>query len=157
MLSELAAVAIRLVNLLVLLLLLLPACSQKGVPHSAASKKWQVEYESPKDQALEEIKRTKTSFAVLHTENAAAWDRVYALFKFFLKTAPESIQQDKITGGSANFFYLIERHYADDNVQYQVTGLNRASLQPGEKSTLNAKNIARFIKNGTLEVDFLVK
>lgn len=147
--------------LLILTLLILSSCSLKNKRNSGIfyqPEEYEVEFESVEDQARKSISYTKRNFHIPAERIIPAWDRVYMFFNVFVKSKPSIAHSNRIVGNSKNYTYEIIRKNANKGLEgmfYEVICKDRRFNKETDISILNAKNLARFIKDGTLEVGLL--
>jgi hypothetical protein len=122
-----------------------------------------VDYElvSQQEDILNQIQSAPTRFTLALEENDAAWARA----NYFLRTYGGKAQiekeafQDKdvlTKNGTSGFRYQIIRQFANSKVTYQVLCTPKSSKRTTTEALLNAKNLARFLKDGELEVAQLI-
>lgn len=136
------------------LIALLPACSMRqSVTFDSIS---------PQEDTLQQIQATPTRFSLPIEENQAAWERA----RFFLERyagkgkiqSEKSSDRDVLTKVSAaGFRYQFVRHFDRGEAHFQVFCTpSKGSKRTAGDALLNAKNVARFLKDGELEVSQLI-
>lgn len=124
---------------------------------------------SVQDQAFGEVQGTATTFHVTPRDDRYAWERTKLFFETYLKD--DADQKAKTynlessdtswvvnnTGiGKGRYDYIIRKTQTSDGFDYSVlcnprTGADAAS------AVVNARNLARFIDTGNLEVALIVR
>lgn len=141
------------VRFLFLSLLFLTACSARGPRMEVIS--------TSKDADLEEIEAQSTHFKIAVDKDYAAWQRVKVFFQEYLgnDVSPDSNKSYYATTEDASrdkkYFYAVRRQtLASGDKAYSVEcyALNSGSPVMAER---NAKNLARFIESGKLQVSLL--
>jgi len=133
-------------------------CSEKS--GRQVIKPQDVEVISVKDQALEEIQRTPSEFVLDYSRNVAAWQRALAFFKLYAGAKrPEDyvIDADEIyttPHADADFSYRVSRTFEPGGVRIKVECYPKPG-RPDFAAQRNEKNLARFIREGTLELSWL--
>jgi hypothetical protein len=122
-----------------------------------------VEYISPETQAIDDISATTKSFIVSFAddqhsrERAELFLRDYAGgFEYVENQGPSltSVFSNKSATGAA-YSYEIERTMLQDGYQYVIICAPRGDVASQELADRNARNVARFIRDGHLEVSLL--
>lgn len=153
--------------------LCLTSCAALGTSNSTV--KPSIEVITSEEQALEEVMKMPKQFVVKYSESHHAAERV----QLFLTTYTGGAQVEDNQGASQatvfsnvksakdKFAYQIERTTAPDGFQYIVicepvsSGANWNSVVSNsvdvETADKNARNVARFIRDGQLEVSLLVR
>jgi hypothetical protein len=122
---------------------------------------WKLEVVSPREQALADILAAPTQFVIRPEDNNAAWERAASFFRLYLKEGgapPFSLGEDSITnavGPGVKYVYEVERAPMALGFEYSVTCRPSGPVSRPELARRNAQNLARFIKDGTLELLFL--
>lgn len=127
---------------------------------------------SPKEQAIEEIQNTPKEFVVDHSEALITEQRLNIFLSQYLPNESHGIPANSADvvsrkaafGGpmvhvarSSNFLYTITQSFTQDGLRYQVKCASVAAGKGKIEADLNARNLARFIKDGMLEVSVLAK
>lgn len=170
--NEVAVVATPLVRapvirskFLIPFLLFLCACGQNanrgalrpGIITTGA----EIEIVSPQEQSLEEILQTSTGFVVPYGETKYAWERVLQFFKLYLDCSPSletplkgvTLVSNKSTQ-SSNFVFTVGKTSVSTGERYVVKVAPSATCQTSDapkRADINAKNLARFIKDGQFD------
>ena len=119
-----------------------------------------VEVSTVEDQALEDVSKSSTDFMIDFYQNSVAWERAQSFFDYYLKQpgilrTHSLISNANIPGGP--FEYTVTRQPGVKGVYYSVkcvpSPFNSAKVP---NAIRNARNFARFIKDGTLERSLLV-
>jgi len=151
-------------------------CAAKPVmPYGANSKAPRhnsrpvVEIETAQEQALKEVMSSPTSFVVSYPEAPYSWERAKLFFELYTTRYDESYSLRPQDGAGLREEVLLSNSLArEDNYYYQVkktserSGLAyvvscRPRREPGDLlyAERNARNLARFIRQGQLEVSLL--
>lgn len=117
---------------------------------------------SSQEDTLQQIQATPTRFSMPIEENQAAWERA----RFFLEryAGKGKIQSDKqhdrdtmTKMSSSGFRYQFIRQFERGEAHFQVFCTPaKGSANSTADALLNAKNVARFLKDGELEVSRLI-
>ncbi|MCB0318883.1 MAG: hypothetical protein KDD56_09005 [Bdellovibrionales bacterium] len=116
--------------------------------------------------ALEEIQATPTQFILEGAKSSQAWERGRIFLNKYLKGTEYSIVargQDSVErmeskiNSSSNYKYRIERIRLGDDYQFSVVCSPLKNQANSMNADLNARNLSRFIKDGTLELTQLVR
>ena len=111
-------------------------------------------------QALESIMETPSEFALPRHQDVYAWERAAIFFDTHTPGGTTTVHTpDHMTLSNRNpekgYIYSVERQNLGDQFSYKV----RCMPQTREANRIDgvkyAKNLARFIKDGTLEVSLL--
>ena len=139
--------------------------AEKSSP--ARSRVISVEVITVEQQAREEVAGTTTKFEIPWSEDDAAWERARLFLTNYGGGIVEaSVGQRNIIGSLGDeasvFDYQIVRTRGKNGSNYEVTCESRgnvAATGPGDLSAaeLNARNVARFIRTGTLELSMLAR
>ena len=117
------------------------------------------------EQALKEIQSSQTTFTVPVSESIAAWDRARMFFLQYqgatnvasIESEPAPAQtlltNESIDGGK--YLYEVTRKPTSDGAVISVRCVPRGGRGSSANATRNAKNLSRFIRQGTLEISFL--
>lgn len=130
-------------------LILLTACSHP-VP--------KIEVVSFKEQVREEIEEHPTQFQVPKQSDAQAWTRAQLFFRDYELTTP-IVSKNEIKSNpkaESRFLYQISRVGRGKEVEYVVNCVGREPRDT-ESAEVNARNVARFLKEGQLELSLLTK
>lgn len=120
-----------------------------------------VEVISVREQALAEVRRTPIDFVVPALRDKGAWERAQTFFQLYLgggKPADVSVGESLITNGGsrrAKYVYEVERNPEREGIHYSVRCTPHGAAADHSAARLNAQNLARFIKDGTLERSLL--
>ena len=144
-----------------------PSLSALGVP---VSKQSTFELVSIEDQAKDAVKSADTEFRVSIAEQEAAWDRAMLFFNQYViqfKPGAESLpgsgnKLSNVSSKTDQYHYSVERYVNNFGSVFLVScrpnrslvGLDRSSRQLAQR---NAQNLARFIKEGQLELSLLAR
>lgn len=152
----------------VLALLLLASCSSSKRSFNARPEKsssrasfdWQVEHQTVKEVARQEILSTPLEFDIEFADNAPAWDRVLLFFQNELKSLTESFKSDRVLASNhkdsdSKYIFVVSKRPAPNGNTYRVTCADRKAGKTNV-AELNARNLARFIIHGELERSLLV-
>ena len=126
------------------------------------SYRWDFEFDSVRDLALKEIENTPLTFTMPLEEDYYAWERALL---FIVNHTSGFGWNDTFEDGGAivtsdaensgdKFHYQISKSFSPDGYHYAVKCLTH-DHQESTETLLNAKNLARFIKDGKLEGDLL--
>lgn len=130
---------------------------------------YQVEVTTSEQEALDEIDRMPTEFAIDMGEQRAAWERALYFFSQYAEHEKPVREHNngKVTVLSnredrgAKYHYEIQRAPADDGYTYKVICIANASsasrMGAQAQAQRNARNLARFIKEGSLEASLLTQ
>jgi len=117
-----------------------------------------VEVVSQEEQTIAELNQTPTTFDLEVDDDYAVWGRVRLFFRQYLPDETLSTDEDQyITniGSSGKYIYQIRRTFVGSKSHYVVRCIsNNGDPQLAER---NAKNLARFMRSGTLELNLLAK
>ena len=120
-----------------------------------------IEHISVKEQALAEISETPLEFAVAFDRNVEAWQRAVTFFSLYANRGSTGNFVEKeneissVAGPASSYDYVVKRAFTQSGVNYTVNcraAGNQASSFIAER---NARNLARFIRDGTLELSLL--
>jgi|GEM_PF-4646490 len=128
----------------------------------------QREYEliTAQDQLVEDVRNTPKEFIVPYTQEQAAWDRVLYFFSQyaglktpFITSLSSNIVQitnrhDKSASVPA-YFYMIEKFPVAQGVKFRVHCFPNGDRGSRDLAETNARNVARFVKEGRLERSIL--
>lgn len=137
--------------------LMLCSCAPFIYSPSARPKPIAIEAVSSHDEALLQIQSAPTRFFIDVENNAAAWERA----RFFLTqyTGPGRVDiqstadREQLTKVSeSGFRYHISRTFESGGAQYHVICTPTQAGADTTTALLNAKNLARFIREGELEL-----
>jgi len=129
-----------------------------------------VDYEieaSVQDQAFEEVRKQPTSFVVTSGEDVHAWERANFFFNRYLKQEGQKGVMKAVHNGNAvvltskalqvgRFDFEVRKTDTYNGIHYDVRCVSRKAGN-GDSANINARNLARFIQTGNLEVSLLVK
>lgn len=154
-----AALSAKILNfqLAVSLLLIFSAgCSSAGrvLPPDAT-----YEFESVTEQAIADVDSAQTTFDVDPETARYVWERAEFFYRHYLGLN-EKIKytaDSKVLGGSDKHGYQwnVTGGTASQTGTFSVACEARANGASAKVAELNAKNLARFLNTGTLEVDLL--
>lgn len=145
-----------------LLVGLCSSCSLTGKPDSQSIfEDPRFEVVSPIDQAKEEIAKMPQDFVIPSSDDLYAWERTETFFKSYTKN-PNRVRQGSVGTRSA----ITNRGVFGERYQFAVTKEEVAQgyrykvncfLPPNTAGDcdLNAKNVARFIRDGYIETTLL--
>ncbi len=120
--------------------------------------RYEVELETMEDQANSAINAAPTTFSVIsEAENTLYWARASLFFKQYtdtFKVRKDSVRS--VPGEKTRFIYEVTRVNKPDATSYTVKcapggGVNTST----DVLSRNAKNLARFIREGNLELSLL--
>ena len=146
--------------LLAALSLFLFGCPSKRRPIP----KWEVvELVTVEDQALELVQGAKTEFQATPDEEVYASQRLKVFWELYLsevKGAEKDIfvlgEQELVFYRTPQFLFKIRHNPEQGGVRYKVECLpHRTTPESLEAAKLNSQNLARFLKEGALEVSLL--
>ncbi len=111
------------------------------------------------DQALLDIQSAPTDFTVDFSDSQYAWQRARMFFNQY--TTGAAVSDSKLSNVKSEhdlYFYEVRRALVNGGYRYSVQSVPRSkSASSNMLAFQNAKNLARFIKEGTLEVSLLAK
>jgi len=147
----------------ILILSSLIACGQFGGMNKP---KLEFEVVGVREQALEALAATPLEFELLPSEDDESWERAHIfLSKYTDKYRLTNIQGDLVLNSSPQagerYSYRVSKHYNGTAYQYNVdcipnqAGQGTSGFEIAPNAQRNAKNLARFIKDGQLEVSLL--
>lgn len=122
-----------------------------------------VEYISPETQAIDDISSTTKSFVVSFADDQHSRERAELFLRDYAGgfeyannqgASHTSVFSNRSATNSA-YSYEIERTMLGNGYQYVVMCVPRAETASDELADRNARNVARFIKDGHLEVSLL--
>lgn len=131
---------------------------------------YQFEQIGPKQQAIEALNSTPTQFVMDFPEDPNSWERAFIFFNKY--TARQSIfESDKpvwnskisnFNAPSDSFHYEVTRRLEKNGFKYSISCIPNPQLidskvASNDQAALNARNLARFIREGTLEVSLLAR
>ena len=120
--------------------------------------RYEVEKEPIEDQANSAINAAPTTFSVIsEAENTLYWDRASLFFKQYTDTF--KVKKDlvrSVPGEKTRFVYEVSRVNKPDATSYTVKCAPGGGVNTSTDVLLrNAKNLARFIREGNLELSLL--
>ena len=133
--------------------LLLIGCSASKTPN------YEVEVVTIDAQMLEDLNSTPTTFVVDIVEDHYAWERAQTFFRDYANTKPRLLERRgrlvlfNQPAEGTNFIYSVEKERQSTGIRYTVE-CQTQKLDPAA-AQLNAHNLARFIRDGTLELSLL--
>jgi hypothetical protein len=135
------------------------SCSA-GTSSSFNSGKFEFETISSAEEARLEIQSAPTAFSLDPEQNESAWERAYFYLNQYAgegKVVHESASdRDILTKSTAHGFrYQISRQYQGGGVNFQVLCTPIQGRGNPTDALLNAKNLARFIRTGELEMSIV--
>lgn len=124
-----------------------------------------VEYIPPETQALDDIAGTSKSFLIPVDEDEHAQERVELFLRDYasgVSRSEPSVNSDTIVFSNrahsgASYIYEVERTRVAGGFQYIVFCEPRHSGASDDLADRNARNFARFIRDGHLEVSLLAR
>lgn len=165
------------VNILRKTLLLLPVVSVFGCTPSGSSRsvdphrdKEHYQVVTIEEQAAESVVRSATQFTLPRSREYESWSRARVFFATYIKQRPASIERLPGSGlriqnsdrSLDEFLYSIEKYTAHNSVTYFVRCKPAQRISDPQKlyalrnrAHQNAKNVARFIREGQLELSLL--
>lgn len=144
------------------LCLVLNGCA--GTQYEKITPKYEYEFESIEDGAINAVNAAETDFFVPFYEDTASWDRAKIFFLQYLKV---NSLRDVLQSGSkaailsnsgmkgAAYAYEIKKEEFGNGFNYSVNCKPQGAGATRLQATKNAKNVARFIREGTLETSLL--
>ena len=129
--------------------------------NSLPSESPQIERVSVKDQALAEIEAAPLEFLIEFQNDSAVWQRAKSFFPLYLGevSAPGPLgKENQICSGLKNnptYSYCIKRSPGKGGMRYQVSCAPVGPEATPVFAERNARNLARFLREGTLEVSLL--
>jgi len=129
-------------------LLAFSACSNAHRP--------QIEVVTVEQQALEEVEAISPSFFLNRTEDRDAWNRARFFFQTYTYGEPKLTSELFETNRDPQnkYLYRLTRSKTPQGIHYVVVCSSGAG-EPTAEAMRNAKNLARFIKHGALEMSLL--
>ena len=119
----------------------------------------QMEVISQKEQTLAEIDQTPTTFQLSLEKDFAAWQRAGLFFRQYIPDAQLSINTAKLIsnrGSNSKYIYEVRRRISPNgDSTYSVDCYRNHPSATLEAAERNAKNLARFISSGVLELTLL--
>jgi hypothetical protein len=111
---------------------------------------------SVQEQAQEAIEQTPLVFEVEVSSDVEAWERALYFFKSYSKDQVKVLGTSlkSIPSPDSRFVYEVVKSRGNVGFTYSVRCAEK-SLEVTPDSTLNAKNLARFIKEGTYELSLV--
>lgn len=136
-------------------------------PPNPPTPHFEVEVETVEAQALAEVLATATTFVVPYEEEQAAWERV----RLFLSSyaSEQTVSAVRAGGGAVTlsstpkrgsqdgYRYQIGKRVVSGGLEYTVQAFPVAPHGKRQFAERNARNLARFIRSGTLERSLLVR
>lgn len=131
------------------------------------SQKPQVQFEvvTVEEQALEAIAQTPTEFTVSQQQDEEIWERSHLFFKTYTSGATASefdypspgVMLHTRSSSKDRYLYEIERRAAPGGYRYAVSCSRNPSMGRAayDLSARNGKNVARFLREGHLELSLL--
>lgn len=126
--------------------------------------RYEVQVETVEDQALAAVEATAPDFVVPLSESEDAWARAHLFITQY--AAGDGVARDAGPSGmvlsnesntAERFTYRIERRFEPRGYRFSVTCAPRATSGSRAAADINARNAARFIREGTLEVSLLTR
>lgn len=117
-----------------------------------------IEVVSFQEQVREEVEEHPTQFQLPKQSDAQAWTRAQLFFRDYELTTP-IVSRNEIKSNpkeDKRFLYQISRVGHGKEVEYVVNCVGREP-RDSEVAEVNAKNVARFLKEGQLELSLLAK
>ena len=144
-------------------LLLLSACAQTSTP---SVPKVEFEIQGPEEQSALLIDAAPTEFKINFENDALAWERTRLFFSKY--TAKPLISELDKKGESLEiasqlpsekYFFRVKHILQGQGFKYLVTCVPNPAQRSADNlaANRNAKNLARFIKDGELDVGFLAR
>ena len=140
------------------MVLVLCSCGRQPQP----APRYEYEVIGVEQQALEAIEHMPTEFHVEFQDDEAVWDRGHLFFRTYTRAgsyeenfdypSPGTTLRSK-EGGDDLYTYEIERSQVSGGYRYLVHCSPRR--QTALQCARNAKNIARFLRDGHLELSLL--
>lgn len=146
------------------------ACAPAVFTHSRASVAYEFEHIGPKQQAIEAVNATPTQFVVEFPNDPTSWERAFIFFNKYTERqsiyeSDKPVWNSKISNDNApadSFYYEVTRRLESNGFRYNISCTTNpkhmnSGINSQDQAQLNARNLARFIRDGTLEVSLLVK
>ena len=120
-----------------------------------------VQVVSVEDQALAAVDEVPLAFTVSYENEAAAWQRAITFFKLYLKeegSAPFSLHDDLIFNQASpgvRYAYRVEHRAGPQGFAFNVACQPAGAGADAIHAEQNARNLARFVRDGTLELSLL--
>lgn len=130
-----------------------------NVQHKGA--KYEVALETAETQAFQSLSSQETAFVVDAANEAIVSDRLAIFAEFYAKVRPQYTNNgEQVLLKGSNFTYQIDRKILNNGkTSYQVNcsavGAAAGDVNEAAKATLNSKNLASFLQNGSLELSYL--
>lgn len=135
-----------------------------GPSYEIVPEKYNVEVDTIDKLALEEVEATKTDFFVPTYDESATWDRTKIFFVKYLgipnlknslrKVGNVTVLTNDISSKS-KYTYEVKKELFGNGYNYFVKCIPASGDATQKKAKRNAKNLARFILQGTLETTLL--
>lgn len=121
----------------------------------------QVEVVTIDQQALDAVTSTPTEFAVRFGQDGEAWSRAKVFFLQYTGGLEIVAEKDKRvsmnTSSTAGdrYHFAVQKRPTPDGYLYRVLCRPQGSGATQQHARMNAQNLARFVRTGTLEVALL--
>lgn len=142
-----------------------PANRRSAASQRTQPKKWDVELVTIEDQAIQDVEGAVTKFELDFSDNTPARERLAIFYDFYLKeqagTEKDLIDlrdTQVVYYRTENYLYRVKIRDHGGSFTYDVACQgNRGTKRVRDylAAQRNAKNLARFIKDGSLEVSLL--
>ncbi|RMG43092.1 MAG: hypothetical protein D6719_04460 [Candidatus Dadabacteria bacterium] len=126
------------------------------------SPRYEVEILTPAEAVLEEVMSTPTEFIVDYDNDPTAWDRIPYFFTRYLGVKMPVVEylgnnsyRIRAPSGSTKYSYNILKTPESTGFRYRVECIPNQSSAKSSLADRNARNLARFIRDGTLELSLL--
>ncbi|MEZ4755149.1 MAG: hypothetical protein R3A13_12770 [Bdellovibrionota bacterium] len=136
-----------------------------GCAGMKSTPKYEYELVNTDQIAIEEIQASPTAFTLNNFAGKQAWERARLFLDKYVTGTKYSVVasgQDSVerleskADRSLNYKYRVERLKKGEDYQYTINCVPLTAKGTNNAAKLNAKNLSRFLKDGTLEVSQLV-
>ena len=138
----------------------LAGCSGQSAEPRARLVPASVEVITVADQARAAIAATPTEFVLSVPEDRLAWSRARDFFALYAGS-PVGVDSEQLLSNrgvtTSGYFFEIERVAVDRGARFSVRCFPAHGAAIVESSIQNARNVARFLRDGVLEVSLLAK
>ncbi len=143
---------------LLLLLVMSSGCAGKRPEPYARLTPTAVEVVTIEDQARDAVAAVPTEFLLVAPESGLAWSRARDFFALYAKSSL-AVDSDTLLSdrgkSSGRFFYEIERSPTNRGTRFAVRCFPVQGNAIVSSSIQNARNVARFLRDGVLELSLL--
>ena len=129
--------------------------------HESYKLKYEVEFVSLEAARLEEVMASPTTFILPTGEARAAWGRAQLFFDRYSEHGSQERPTDSgVTlasrpGVKERYLFSIEQQPHADGTQFQVRCVPIGDSAAPYLAERNAHNVARFVKDGSIELELL--